>query len=53
MENLVPLLKSARANSVLENAQQLLKDSPLAKIAASVAAADIKQAYLALIKTLL
>lgn len=53
MESLVPLLKSARANPALENAQQLLKDSPLAKIAASVAAADIKQAYLVLIKTLL
>lgn len=53
MENLVPQLKAARVNPVLEQTQSLLKDSPLTKIAASVAAADIKQAYLALIKTLL
>lgn len=53
LENLTAHIRAAKANPVLEDAQQLLRDTARAKIMASVAAADIKQAYLALAKTLL
>ena len=52
MENLLPVLKQAKVNTLIEKAQDMLKDSAKGKIMASVGAADIKQTYLALLKTL-
>jgi len=53
MENLMPLLKQAKVNTIIEKAQDMLHDTAKAKIMASVGAADIKQTYLALLKTLI